>query len=125
MPHSTYATLLSDHICVFAYLRESDVVRVKRAGAFSASTVRNPYSDPILALINEPKPWVGRGWRHYMWWFADFEARATKDIVRSQLRSADSVWRDFEVNDVLMEERRNDGAWVRQWRRAVAEFDSP
>jgi len=110
---------------VFAYLRESDVVRVQRAGAFSGSTTRNPFTGPILTMISEPKPWVGQGWRHYMWWFADFEARATKDIVRSQLRSADNVWRDFEVNDVLMEERLNDGAWVRQWRRAVAEYQVP
>lgn len=107
-----------------AYLRESDVVRVERCGGFSPSTASNPYTSQIRDAMADGAAWVGLGWRHYMWWFAEFEARADFDVVRSMLRAADGAWRDFDDNDVLMEERQNDGAWVRQWRRAVAEFMS-
>jgi hypothetical protein len=31
-------------------------------------------------------------------------------------------WRQLEENDVLMEERRNDGQWVRNWRQALSDF---
>lgn len=110
---------------VFAYLRESDVVRVQKAGRFSDATSRSPFTATILRQMVEPRPWVGQGWRQYMWWFADFEARADRDLVRATLRAADEVWKAFEQADLLMEERANDGAWVRQWRRAVAEFDAP
>jgi len=109
---------------LFAHLRESDVVRVERAGGFSDATNRNPFTAQIREQMTASQAWVSTGWRQYLWWFADFESRANLASVRAGLRAADGVWREFEDNDVLMEERQNDGAWVRQWRRAVAEFKS-
>ena len=38
------------------------------------------------------------------------------------LRNADSNWRILDDSDVLLEERRNDGGWIRPWRRALTEF---
>lgn len=108
----------------FAYLRQSDVVRVERNGGFSDSTTRNPFVAEIRAAISSGDAWVKDGWRQYMWWFADFERRAAIDDVRNVLRTADATWRHFDDNDILMEERQNDGAWVRQWRRALSEFSS-
>ncbi|MES2643871.1 MAG: hypothetical protein V4850_30565 [Myxococcota bacterium] len=110
---------------LFAYLRESDVARVRAAGAFSDSTDRNPFTPTILTFMQEPRAWVGQGWRQYMWWFADFEQRADRATVRAALKAAEDLWRTLEEKDILMEERQNDGNWLRQWRRAIAEFSGP
>jgi hypothetical protein len=107
---------------LFAYLRQSDVVRVEQNGGFSDATLRNPFTDETQAAIASGDPWVALGWRQYMWWFADFETRARRKTVQAALKSADKVWREFDDADVLMEERQNDGFWVRSWRRAVVEF---
>lgn len=105
-----------------AFLRASDVARVRNAGHFSDATNRNPWTAPILELIDDGNPWLAESWRQYLWWFADFEARADRTSVRAALRHAESVWTALDDAEVLMEEPRNDGSWIRQWRRAVAEF---
>jgi len=107
---------------LLALLRASDVVRVQAAGAFSAATLANPYTAQILQSINDVHAWLGLGWRHYLWWFANFEARANRSSVMDALRHADRLWKDFDALPLLMEERNNDGAWVRQWLRALVEF---
>jgi len=108
---------------LFAYLRQPDVLRVERAIGFSDATQRNPFTETILQKIRAGEPWVAEGWRQFMWWFADFEARADRALARESLRTAERNWRELEDRDVLMEEARNDGGWIRPWRRAVAEFD--
>lgn len=110
---------------MLGFLRTSDVVRVRNAGHFSSATMRNPYTTPILSLIDSGGTWLAESWRQYLWWFADFEARADRATVRASLRHAESVWTALDDSEVLMEEPRNDGSWIRQWRRAVAEFDAP
>ena len=59
-----------------------------------------------------------------MHWFADVERRISEGSsdVRTMLRDAENNWRQLEDADVLMEEQRNDGAWLRSWRRALAEY---
>jgi len=110
-----------------AYLRESDLVRVEKLGLLSESTKRNPYAQQILAqLKSDPKKaWLALGWRQYMWWFADVEARIRSGAVKVNelLWDADENWGKVQEADLFMEERRNDGGWIRPWRRAVAEFD--
>ena len=111
---------------LFASLRESDVLRVEDQSLLSASSLANPYCTRILEAIKAPeqRPWVGLGWRQYLYWFADIEMRLSQDssLVSTMLREADRNWEALEDNDVLMEERRNDGRWIRPWRRALAEF---
>lgn len=107
---------------LLAYLRTSDVVRVQAAGAFSSSTQMNPFTQPILDCIQKNKAWVGLGWRQYLWWFADFESRATPKLVSQVIKGADDKWIEFDKKPLFMEERPNEGSWVRQWLRIEIEF---
>lgn len=108
-----------------AFLRESDLIRVRRVGMESEASGRNPYSSEILEKIQSGSAWVGFGWRHFMWWFADVEQRISRgelDVAHA-LREAEQNWIELEDSNVLMEERRNDGGWLRPWRRALAEYE--
>jgi hypothetical protein len=86
----------------------------------------NPFSTAILAqLENEPgKAWLAFAWRQFLFWFADAEARLTDGTldVDLLLRAAKKNWQVLEDSNVLMEEARNDGSWIRPWRRALLEF---
>lgn len=106
-----------------AFLRESDIIRVQGQNMLSDASQRNPFAQQILQRA-PGNAWVALGWRQFMWWFADFEARADQGTanVRDILRDAETRWRALEDADVLMEEQRNDGVWLRSWRRALAEY---
>jgi len=115
---------------LLANLRESDLIRVKNKAMLSESSQGNPFGTEILRLI-ETEPgaaWVGLGWRQFMHWFADIEERAHKnpDIVEELLLRAESGWKalDDAKPRILMEERQNDGSWIRAWRRALLEYSS-
>lgn len=113
---------------LLAFLRESDVLRVKDQNLLSDASLRNPFCQQILAQFDS-RPggaWVSLGWRQFMYWFSDIESRiASGSIsVRDLLKNAESNWMALEDADVLMEERRNDGAWIRSWRRALSEYKS-
>lgn len=110
---------------LFAFLRESDLIRVRRARLLSDSSIRNSFGQEILAQLDSAPgtPWLARSWRQYLWWFADLEHRLTLDpsIANLLLREADEAWGRIE-NIILMEERSNSGAWLRSWRRACLEY---
>lgn len=110
---------------MMAYLRESDVIRVRNAGLLSSASGTNPYGQEILnQKDSEPeKPWQGLSWRQYLYWFADFEERFTNGEIAADgiLQNAEGVWSQLDSSNILMEERRNDGAWLRAWRRAILE----
>ena len=107
-----------------AFLRESDIIRVRQEGMLSESTQNNPFSQSILSVIEKGEPWLGSSWRHYLYWFADVEQRLDKNpkVAQEILRQADKNWEYLEDNNVFMEERRNDGRWIRPWRRALVEY---
>jgi len=110
---------------LFAFLRESDLVRVRRAEFISDASLSNPYSQQILERLDEHPgtPWLGLSWRQHMYWFADMESRLSESSVDSDsiLKTAEDVWDACEANNILMEERANDGSWLRSWRRAILE----
>ncbi|HVZ32155.1 MAG TPA: hypothetical protein VG963_07010, partial [Polyangiaceae bacterium] len=110
---------------LLAFLRESDVTRVQAHGLAAAGT--NPFAAAILAqMASDPgKAWVGLGWRQYMHWFADVEHRLTSGAAKARdlIRAAEKNWLLLEENDVFMEEKTNDGEWLRPWLRAVVEFN--
>jgi hypothetical protein len=111
---------------VMGFLREGDLMRMREEGRLSEASIRNPFGLQILhQLDNDPgRAWVALSWRQYLYAFADLEHRiATQEIsVRSLLKSADDTWGELEDEDFLMEERRNDGQWLRAWRQALTEF---
>jgi hypothetical protein len=110
---------------MMAYLRESDLVRVRRENLLSSASMDNPFAVQILdRLDNSPgTPWLGLSWRQYLYWFSDFERRFSQGEIDSGtfLANAEHVWRQLDDLGVLMEERQNDGSWLRQWRRAILE----
>ncbi len=110
---------------VMSYIRESDLVRVRKAGLLSEASECNPYGEEILRQMDsEPeKAWLGLSWRQYMYWFGDFEKRFDEGSINTDvlLKNAEKVWSHLEEKNILMEERQNDGSWLRSWRRAVIE----
>lgn len=109
---------------LFAYLRETDVIRVRDEGLISETSMRNPFRQPIFDAIDAGQPWLALSWRHYMWWFADFEARMVSGEAdpRFLLQQAETNWLTLQDRDVLFEEPRNNGSWIRPWRQALADF---
>jgi len=106
---------------LLGFLRGADVLRIAALVPASDATRRNPYSAACLAAINEGTSWLAESWRQFLWWFADYDRRADQEpvnSVKSLLKNAEQHWVKLETGDVLMEERRNDGAWLRAWRRA-------
>lgn len=108
-----------------AFIRTSDLLRVREAG-FVATTA-NPFGAKILKQLDKDpsKAWVALGWRQYLHWFAEVEARLSSRVVsaRDLIRRAEANWQTLEERDVFMEERSNSGGWLRPWLRAVAEFN--
>ena len=45
--------------------------------------------------------------------------------VEGLLRTAERTWETLEDRNILMEEQRNDGRWLRPWRIALAEYQAP
>jgi hypothetical protein len=111
---------------LMAFLRQSDVQRVLPMNLPQLAASPNPYGQQILEqFAKEPeKAWLALAWRQFLFWFADVELRLGAEVVSPSelLRNADNNWRTLEDVDFLMEERRNDGGWIRPWRRALAEF---
>lgn len=112
---------------LLACLREGDVLRIAKAGLLSDASQGNPFSPKILEAIERGQPWVGLGWKHFLYWFADTEARIITGAtsVGSLLRAAEPTWETLEDQNILMEESRNNGRWIRLWRIALAEYQAP
>lgn len=110
---------------LMSFLRQSDLQRIIPINLATLSASSNPFASEIQEqLATEPdKAWLALAWRQFMFWFADIENRLDSGIATSTaiLRNADTNWRTLEDLDFLMEERRNDGGWIRMWRRAIAE----
>lgn len=113
---------------LFAFLREADLLRVRTHGLVSDASRRNPLTEQILSSITGTprRPWTALSWRQYLWWFSDFEARATSNpqSVVNQLLDAQNNWTTLNARPVVMEEATNDGRWVPRWREANRLFEA-
>lgn len=111
---------------IMAFLRQSDVQRILPMNLANMAPTLNPFGEQIRAqMITDPeRAWLALAWRQFLFWFADIEARLESGSVvpAALLRNADNNWRILDDSDVLLEERRNDGGWIRPWRRALMEF---
>lgn len=111
---------------LLAFLRESDLIRVKNIDMLNFVYQKNPYAIEILEQMDKSpeKPWLGLSWRHYMYAFSDLESRIEngETDIEKLLIQAEQNWLKVEDNNILMEEIRNNGDWIRIWRRALLEF---
>jgi hypothetical protein len=111
---------------LMAFLRQSDLQRIIPMDLPNLDPSANPFGVQILEqMATDPaRAWLALAWRQFMFWFADLENRLETSAVNpaALLRNADSNWRTLDDRDFIMEERRNDGGWIRPWRRALAEF---
>ncbi len=116
---------------LIAFLRGADLARLVDSGfgslvGVAAST--NYWSQRISdQFASEPnKAWVALGWRQYLSWFGKTELAMTTPaaapILKGWLRSAEANWIALEDSNVLMDEPRNQGGWIRAWRQALNRF---
>jgi hypothetical protein len=114
---------------LMAYLRHSDLDRVRAVGLLSPPSERNPYCTQIVNQMGAApdSPWLALSWRQFLWWFADFETRCRIGGMDPDglLAEAEDNWDRLEDHRVLMEERANNGEWLRAWRRAIREAFVP
>ena len=64
--------------------------------------------------------------RQYLSWFGKTESYLTQNnpipIVKNLLKEAEERWILLDDNDVLFDEPRNDGKWIRPWQLAINMF---
>ena len=110
---------------LLAFLRQSDLIRIQQRRLLSAASNANPFTNSICEYFPQGKAWVGLGWRQFMYWFVDAEERLRtgKTIAEEMIVQADANWGLIQQKpQVIMEERENNGQWVRQWLRSLVEF---
>lgn len=113
---------------LLSFLRAPDIKRLQRIGFIDPKTRINPYEHQILEIINKATdiPWLALSWRQYMYAFSDLEKRIDqgKVSVEKLLRAAEKNWLYLEDTGILMEEPRNNGAWIRPWLIATKQFSN-
>jgi|LSQX01.3.fsa_nt_gb hypothetical protein len=113
---------------LMAFLRESDIIRVRKHGVLSQASNVNPFGQEILKRIDSipGEAWLGLSWRQWLYAFAYLEQRIDSGVVDvgQLLGNADKAWRALSDIPVLMEEPENDGAWIQIWKRALDEYQA-
>lgn len=111
---------------LLAFLRQADLLRLQRDGHASMLTnshSRNCWSDKIEKSLREnpEKPWLALCWRQYLAWFAEAEKDLSgeRDKATTWLKSAEENWLALENDNILLDEPRNNGAWLRSWRQCL------
>jgi len=112
---------------LMAYLREADLLQVKKNGILNPTYTKNPFGTQILEQleISPQKPWLALSWRKYLYDFWSLDCELTsKSQITELLIKAENNWKTLDENLVFMEEERNDGSWVRQWHNAIRRYDA-
>ena len=115
---------------LMAFLRQADILRLQReqyAEFLGVSCSDNLWGSRILdhlASDEATEPWLALSWRQYLNWFVKAERvlSSRKEHVREWLKTAEENWRALEDDDVLFDDPRNDGAWLRAWRQSLIRF---
>ena len=116
---------------LLAFLRIADIARLRRSGFdnfIGIGASNNAFASQILEqFANEPKKaWLGLSWRQYLAWFELTEKNLSiadaPGIVSGWLKEAEQRWEQLETKEVLLEERQNNGHWIRPWRQALGDF---
>jgi len=106
-------------------LREADVLMLDRQGWYKGETFSaNPFSAQIIEILRSGSgaAWQALSWRQYLRWVANVDAglKTPKDAL-DYLSRADKRWAEFEAMKLLMQDRPNDGSWIRLWINACNE----
>jgi hypothetical protein len=108
------------------WLRENDVLLLRRRAPELLNLDRNPFSAQIVdALTATPRnPWRALSWRQYLWWFADAERRIATNRAEALeiLGRADANWAHVDRQRILMFDRTTNGDWLRPWLNASNEL---
>ncbi len=116
---------------LLAFLRRADIERLRRDGFsdfLGVGASNNTFTAQIFEqFANEPaKAWLALSWRQYLAWFELAERQLSvaeaPTIVSGWLKDAEQRWEQIDAKGVLLEERRNDGRWIRPWRQALGDF---
>lgn len=113
---------------LLAFLRGADVLRLLDSEFDNLVGTMHSNSYWSTQILNNfgatsPTSWVALGWRQYLSWFCNTERAMRsgnpRELVRQWLRTAEDNWRNLDDNDILFDESRNDGTWIRRWRQAL------
>jgi len=108
---------------LLAFIREADLIRIRRIGGLSQVNQQNPFGRQILEIIDRGKGerWRPLGWRQYLYWFADCEYRlSTNRSLSDQLvKTAQQIWERVSKEGIYMDEPTNDGSWLSPWGEAL------
>ncbi|MEE9189538.1 MAG: hypothetical protein V3U16_02080, partial [Candidatus Neomarinimicrobiota bacterium] len=116
---------------LLAFVRRPDLARLENHGLgelVGVSHSKNHWGDEIQSqFLSEPtKAWLRLSWRHYLSWFSKAEYELSKsnsvEMINSWLLNAEQNWQMLEDSNVLLDEPRNNGAWIRPWRQALIEY---
>lgn len=107
------------------WLREADLVMLLRRSLIDETAARtNPFSARILDILTAAKgePWVGLGWRQYLWWAMDADKKYQSDpnAVRELLARANAKWMDLRDKKFVLYEADAEARWVTAWINALA-----
>ena len=113
-----------------AFLREGDIQLLREQGrtdCLASGNSENHWGGQILDLLSEDKgtAWVGMGWRQYLSWFwrTEHELNAHALVeTKNWLKEAESRWLALDDDEVLFDDPRNNGNWIRPWRQALISF---
>jgi hypothetical protein len=118
---------------LLAFIREADIRRLQRdgyrdiiGGSYSNSRSGRQVLDFLTS--NPGDSWLGKSWRQYLSWFGKTEQEVSAEgigSVREWLKAAERNWQQLDEDEVLMDEPRNDGSWIRPWRQALRDFNRP
>lgn len=102
---------------IMAFLRDHDIQLLRLENLLSNHSLQNPYSIKIIDQIDKTpdEAWLGLSWRQYLYWFIEFEKNYRLGIIdpKTILKNAEKIWLQIEEKDILMDEPRNDGSWIR------------
>lgn len=115
---------------LLAFIREADIRRLQRDGYghIIGGLSSNSRSGRCVldSLDNNPgEAWLGKSWRQYLSWFGKTEQYVSAKglpAVSEWLKTAERRWQELDDDEVLMDEPRNDGSWLRPWRQALRDF---
>jgi hypothetical protein len=119
---------------LLAFLRGADLRRLQDNGLghlIGTGASNNQWSQRINEQFSSDpgKAWVALGWRQYLSWFGKTEsviaAQEPVGLVQGWLKNAEENWLALEDRNVLLDEPRNNGSWIRPWRQALNRFKNP